>query len=584
MASRGSNSFINLWARAKFPVLIFCLSISLHLLHLGLADWGAAFLSPHPTSDAYYYHYQAWFTAFIDSSGGYSAEFMSPSIYVELLTWIYRLFGFYSIVPFALNAVLMSLAAVFIGLTARLIFDSRTGWLAGLMASLFGPFIFFASLSIKTNIVIMLLSAACYLAVLFFQQRRMRSAIATVLMLGLAGLERHNLLLVLLLFIGMASWHVWQQQTKKQLLILVSGFLVVFVILLGVSSWDITSGEEPKVSSPIGLNFYVGNAPGSWGGYTHVKGIRNDLMGHRTLSSLLAKKLGKPDMTRGEISRYWFNQSWSYYKDHPGEYAVLQLRKLGLIFAQGAQGVPEEYPAWRWHRPALTLAIFDSGIVIVLAGFGLYFLRGRYREPAIQFLFYSAVLYAFSMWLFFITERYRLSLMVLILPFAAYGIKVLWDSAGVNILTKRLILLVILYIGTLGLNLLIPHAPGWGQYNAEVREVETRWLKQENRTYQLMHQVLYAPSPEAWVRLSQMIEQKGFLLDAKIYARRAIDMAPERILGYERLVQVVLQQSSEAESRQLEHTLMNVSVASRREQMILKRLRQLIARHNASFH
>ena len=568
------NSF---WKQAKMPVGIFGVAFAIHLIHLGMAGWGEDLQSAYPRSDAYIYLYQAWFTAFIDTGGGFAGEFMSPSPYVWLQTAAYKVFGPHYIVPLLVNIILVSFTAVFSALTTRRLFGEQTGWIAGMMLALAGPVVFFAGITVKTNLVLFLLAMACYLVIRFFQQTRFWWAFAAIFVLGLAAMERQNLLLLVILAMVLIVLHGWRTASKKELIPIGVAGLAAISLLFIISGWN-PSEVEPKMFSPVGLNFYVGNSPGSWGGYTIVEGIHDDIIGHRTEPQQFIENKSGRSLSRWGVSQYWFKKSFDYYVSHPQEYAILQLRKAGLLVAQYSQGVPEQYHVWRWERPALIIAFIDTGLMLILSGFGLYYLRSRLREPGVAFLISGSILYALSVWIFFVAERYRLSLIILLVPVAAYGVWNIFSHRSGKQIALSIALVLGLYGGTWMLNGLIPYGPGWAKDRDRFLAEEVQRLEKEKRYYQLMRQLVDNPGLEAWVELSSLLERRGFFPDAKTFARRAIALTPNRAMGYERMLDLLDQHSTKSERDEFAAMLARASGNNDKENRIFKALKRQLPR------
>lgn len=329
-----------------------------------------------------------------------------------------------------------------------------------MLIALCGPVVFFAGLTVKTNLVACLLALGIFAGTSYLSRPRAAGLFVAVLALGVAALERNNLALIV---IGLAALSVLKAGrahgarglTRPGFAIAAAGTLV-----LVLAAWDMRQVEQ-RAFSPVGLNFYVGNAPGSWGGYTKVPGVRDDLIGHHTDAVTVAEKARGQSLTRWDVSRYWSGRSLSYYLQHPGEYAVLQLRMLGLFFAQAAQGDPEQYRVWRRKRPALWLAVADVGGVLALSVVGLYLLGRGTREGPVCFLLFSAALYSLSVWLFFINERYRVSLVILLAPFAGYGLARIIDAPSWR---RRVVLMMAtgaLWVGAYALTGLLRPGSGW---------------------------------------------------------------------------------------------------------------------------
>ncbi|MCF6336540.1 MAG: glycosyltransferase family 39 protein [Gammaproteobacteria bacterium] len=559
------------------PVCIFLLAFSINLLHVGMAEWGGGLLSAYPRSDAYIYIYQAWYTAFIDSNGGFSSVFMSPSLYVWLQTIAYKLFGPHYSVPLLVNAMLVSFSAVFCSLTTRRLFIEQVGWIAGVIFTLCGPIVFFSGITVKTNLVLFLLALACYFAIRFFQDVRYWWAFTATLTLGLAAMERQNLLLLIIFLISFIVLHGWRTASKKELIKIYAACVSAVALLFVISAWN-PNEIEPKIFSPVGLNFYVGTAPKSWGGYTFVEGIRNDIIGHRTQPQrLLENESGRP-VSRWEVSQFWFKKSLDYYAKHPLDYLVLQLRKAGLLVAQYSQGLPEQYHVWRWKRPALMLAFIDTGLMLIFFGFGLFYLRSRVGDPGLKFLIIGSILYSLSVWIFFIGERYRLTLIVLLVPIAAYGIWSILQNRSIKKIALSIGIILLFYGGSWGLNNLIPYGPGWAEDHDRFLAREQKKQHKERRVNQLMTQVVYKPNIEAWLELSKIFERRGLLPDAKTFAERAIASAPSKSEGYERMLDLLNRNSAESEREIFSLLLEKASSEEVGDQRALNALKQQLSR------
>lgn len=526
------------WAvlhRLVLPAVILCASAALYTLNIFHADWGRKLVSPYPDSDAAVYLHAAWYGAYVDHDGGFVGAITSLSPYIAIQTAAYRMLGPWQWVPLATNAALVVLGVLFVALATRRAFGQGAGWAAGLLGVLAGPLVFFAGITVKTSLVVCLLGAALWAAASHFAHPRTWKAVLVTALLGVAALERYNVLLVLLAFCFVAV-----AQDRRRL----GGFpalryLMVPLLLVGFgygAIWSKAQQIEPGFVSPLGLNFYVGNAPHSRGWYTPVEGLPNSIIGHRTRTVAAAEmETETAGLSRWQASRYWIRRSFAYYREHPAAYAILQLRKLGLLLAQYGHGEPEQYRVWRWDRPALRIAFADYGFVMALGLVGL--VSSRRLEEGLHFRRFLAIggaLFAGSMWLFFVNDRYRISLLVILIPFAAYGVWRIWQADAKS--RVRLGLAVIaLYGASYLLNGLLLHGPGWpADLERKARELRKR-QRHELAVYELKVRAATEPTAGVWAALSKEFRRRGFEPDAEVLARRAIALAPGRSLGYRRL-------------------------------------------------
>jgi hypothetical protein len=559
---------------STMPAVVFFSALAVHLLHIVHAGWGDALQSAFNRSDAYVYLHKAWYAAFIGADGGFAGRLVPTSPYVWVQTQAYRLLGPHVSMPFLVNAVLVSLGVTFSALTARRLFGARAGWAAGALGALCGPLVFFGGLTVKTNLVVPLLAAGGYVATSHLHEPRSWKVFLATLLLAAASLERHNLILLVLLFAIMAGAAGWRSRGYGAAITsTLAGVLAVGLVAAG-GSWDITRAEQ-RFFSPVGLNFYVGNAPGSRGSYTPVDGVKDDLIGHHTDAVEVAERALGRTLTRAEVSRYWLARSLDYYSQHPGEYLVLQLRKAGMLVAQAARGLPEQYRVWRWRRPALMLALVDFAVLLALAAVGVGLLGRRRREPPVRFLLGSILLYALSVWVFFVGERYRIPLMVMLIPLAAYGASgLVFELAGRRRVRFAIVALLV-WGASLALTGLIDYGSGWSRDLEAAARNEERRLDKERKVYALKREAVLEPSPVAWVKLSKAFQRRGFSPDAEVFAEKAIALAPGRALGYERLYRV-LAEAGDPSARQ--RLLVRVRAARAESGIERRRLDAIAAR------
>ncbi len=526
-------------------VSVFAFTFSVHLLHIAFAQWGWDLLSPFPRSDAFYYHHKAWFSAFIDSSGGELDKIIPTSPYVLLLAAAYKIFGSYPVVPFFINALLMSASTVMLALTTRRIFSVKEAWIAGIIIGLCGPLLFFSGITFKTNLVLFFLSASVYTFVVYLHKPRLSLLFISVLLIGIACIERHNLVVVLLLII-VSSLFVHAQDAMRKDSIKSTVGLRVLTIMLAISllglitSWDVAKTEQ-AFFSPVGLNIYVGNTYNSTGTYTTVKGMRNDLVGHHTDAKVIAEKALGRQLDRSEVSDYWLQKSWEFIQTEPVRYIHLQLRKLEMLFAYAAPGAPEEYRVWRWTRPVLGLAVIDFGAILALALMGVYLSLGKRdtngkttsRDFSLIFLALSAALYTMTVWLFFIIERYRLPLIILLIPFAAYTVRFIWLKS----ITRRwsyVLVFIALYMTSFALSVINVTGPGWAKAS-DFKQVRLREQKRLNQLQGFYQQMFRLPSSERysdWVQFSRSLFRYQLRDDAKFVIHRAIALQPQKSEAY----------------------------------------------------
>ena len=401
-----------------------CLSLILHGLFYFANGANAGLVSAYPHSDAQYNFHKAWVMAYVDSGGGALGEVLPFSPYVSLLAFAFKVLGPEPWVAYLINALATCGALLLCVLSTYRLFGQKAAIFSGLLFSLCGVFIFFSSLAIKTSFVLFEVSLFIWLAIIFIQQRRLVYGLAALCICVFASFDRENIIILAFSLGVFASFQLRCRFLNPLIKTGVAGCLAIaFVLLARVSVLDFVG--DSGLQNSIGVNFIYGNAPGANGGFMRSYDFEPDLIGSRLGALRYAEHLtGDADDLEKTYQQLYFQEFWEYYQTRPVEWLVLKLKHLSNLLTAHSLGHPEDYRIWRWHNPASALACIDWAVLLSLACVCLYlrFKEKRYSRCE-QFLLLSALLYAVSVLIFFANERYRFPLYVMIMPFAAEGLR-----------------------------------------------------------------------------------------------------------------------------------------------------------------
>lgn len=523
----------------RLPLVTFFSAFILHFIHIAFSEWGRLLISSYAFSDEYLYLHRAWHMAFVNAAGGYMGEILSITPYARLLTWTYQLLGHGYWVPFFVNAILMSFAVTFTVMLTRQLFDEKTAWIAAIIGVLCGPFIFFAGITYKTNLVLMFLAGGLYYFVCYLKNKNLLILFFASVFILTAAVERYQIILIFIVMGLFALYPLWLEKKRVEIL---KTSIVVLLSLLIVVSLSIGSGKQniSNMVSPVGINVYIGYSPDSWGGYTALKSMANNIIDHRTKTKEVAEKESNQKLSHLEVQWHWIRKSITYYLSVPQDLFILQARKLGLLFAQATQGQPEEYRVWRWQRPALMVALVDVGLIIALALFGIYHLKNKNTDLSIRFLIISIVVYMFSIWMFFINERYRMPFVLMLIPFSAYAISNIFIEGEIKQRIKKTSIVFVLYILTFVLNNLNQEGPGWSNNTEHAKNVQERRFDVEFKIHALKMRAIELNDEESWLNLAIWFNRRKFYSDAIDYAKKAINVSPESFKGYDLLIEIYI--------------------------------------------
>jgi 4-amino-4-deoxy-L-arabinose transferase-like glycosyltransferase len=374
-------------------------------------------------------YYWSWAVRIFSGEGAGAAAFEQSPLYPYLLAGLFRLGG-------GPDADLARLAGALAGaftcagvarLGARLEPGSG-GWIAGLLAVFYGPFVFYDTMIMKTFLAAALIVAST-LALLRSQAGRLGWLASAGALLGLAAMVRENLLLVApcaLVWIARAPAPGGFSPPPARLRVR-SGVAYAAGLLLATAPAALhnrlVGGEWVWITAGGGEVFYIGNHPQANGQYLAPPFVRPDPQyEHEDFRAEARRRTGRP-LTRSQSSRYWLLQGVDYILDHPVRWLGLEARKA-IIFLN-AYELPDNYNFQTFRRFSRVLDSFSFGWG-ALAPLGLLGIwMARRRQPAAPLLLTLAAIFSSTL-LFFNFGRFRIPAAALLMPFAAVAAVEAW--------------------------------------------------------------------------------------------------------------------------------------------------------------
>jgi tetratricopeptide (TPR) repeat protein len=301
-----------------------------------------------------------------------------------------------------------ALAVGGIWMMARQWSNSRAAWFAAALASATGLITFYEVLLLQASIDVALTTAALLALTWALERRGVRWFLIAGIVFGLAALNRPNMAIAAA---GLAAVLMLRQRIRPAL-ILSAGVLLGMapVVVRNV----VVADQWSLVSSHGGLNFYIGNSAMATGFYNTVPGIQPDIKGQSRDTRLVAEQaLGRP-LTDAEVSDYFMDLAWTWIRENPGHAARLFLKKLGFVFHAQHIALPYSYPFFVYDAET-SLRFYAVGpwllIPLGLVGLIVMFRRAEDRSSALVWIAFVPI-YAVSVAIFFVAERYRLPLLV----------------------------------------------------------------------------------------------------------------------------------------------------------------------------
>ncbi|UCF06490.1 MAG: glycosyltransferase family 39 protein [bacterium] len=230
-------------------------------------------------------------------------------------------------------------------------------------------------------------------------------------------------------------------------LLVFSAGVVIAIAPLTIRNAVLTHEFVPLTTGG-GINFYIGNNPEATGFYS-VPFYKGQPIGgtpeeqQKKMYDLASAETGRTLSPR-EVSNFWLRRGLEYNRDNPGAFVRRTWQKLLLFWNNYERANVESLPLHRRITGILQLPLFVFGIIAPFAVVGIFLMRSRMR---FLWLLYGGIIsYCLAGLAFYVLARYRLPVVVFLLPFTGACITEL-----ISLITKKQIGELILVGIALGL-------------------------------------------------------------------------------------------------------------------------------------
>ncbi len=345
----------------------------------------------------------------------------------------------------AAQALVGAVSVILIFKLGKLTLGRSSGIIAAFLAAIYVPFIFFEGELLEISLVLAFLEGTLILLVLARKRSsRWLAALAGVL-LGLAALGKPNLLLfaptgAIWLYMAALSRHgvsgrgtsrrdprradqTHTDRTRAGSRRRAAIMGIVFFMATGVTILPATihnyrsSGDLIPVSSNGGINLFIGNHPGAPGVFRVPPEMRFDL---RLASKEVAERSTGRPLSDGEVSDYWAGQAFRFARSYPNAWARQIGRKFVLFWNHFE--IPNHYDINFVKRlaPVLRNPIGTFAVLAPLGILGLVLAAARRKRTGLLIAF--ATTFMVSVMPFFVTARYRLAIVPVLLVGAGFAV------------------------------------------------------------------------------------------------------------------------------------------------------------------
>jgi tetratricopeptide (TPR) repeat protein len=407
---------------AGAPLLLLVFALALRLVYAWELRGNPFFDAP--VVDAKTFLDQALAIAAGELWGGSEPFWQAPGYiyFLASLCWLFPDSYFFAVR--VAQAIVGSLSCLLVVRLADRAFGSRRLALsAGAAAAAYGGLVQFEAelLAVGLEIFLYLLLLDRILHAL--TARDDRSWLMAGLVGGLAAITRPNILLFLALLMPWLARLRLEQDAQPAGLaatlrpLFLSGFGLMAVVLSVTVRNVVVGGDVVLISANGGVNFHIGNNADQDRAVAIPPGI--------AWEEMVTEPVRAGFTLPSQRSAYFYRKALSYIAAQPGDYAALMASKLYQFWSGPELKRNQDVYYARRHSQLLSWLLWDRGlsfpfgIVGPLAMAGLV-LTWRRREPAVRLLRLFALSYMAAVLLFFVTARYRMPAIPVLLIFAAW--------------------------------------------------------------------------------------------------------------------------------------------------------------------
>lgn len=403
--------------------LLLALVFLLALATRGAYLWGQYKHSPlfnYPQMDGLVHH--QWAQRIAAGEGMDNRPYLRAPLYYYWLGGLYWLFGPSVAIGRIAGCILGAVSCYLIARLGAALSGFRVGLVAGCIAVLYWPLIYFDAELLTVGVEVLLNVALLWALLAAGQRGSWGLFLLGGVLWGLATIARPNVLAL-----APAIW-LWGWMTapprssfgrRLRAPLLTTLGLAVMVAPVTIRNY-VVGGEAILVASTGGINFFIGNNPASNGYVASTPGARPtwdewliDI--HRIPETELGRKLSER-----QVSAYWSGRAWSWIHSDPAAWLRLMITKLRLFWSPIE--LPNNQSIWFLVRLAPISAIFWIGFPLIACLAIPAFILARPRWPA-WFLPLSFVLiYMLTVVAFFCPARFRMPVVPVLIIAAAAGV------------------------------------------------------------------------------------------------------------------------------------------------------------------
>jgi len=365
----------------------------------------------------------------------------SLSVYALITALIYKIMTEDILYVRLLNIIFGVFTCYLIYLIGNEMANRKTALFACLVACLYKPFIFYSIVPLKTSLSVLLFAITIYLFLGILKKPSLIKALSLGIAIGLLYKVRPNFIIIIPLIPCLAFWYLFRSISSPRVL-LASFFIYIVGVSISIYPFMVRensfSAQPRPRASRLSVNLYIGNNLQNPDPYYRPVPFSTPVPGRQTRQfAIEARRRAGRDLTSREASSYWIREVVKMAVEQPAAFGRKLFHKAMVLFNRFEAG--DHYHmgflssyVWFLKLPFLSLwLILPFGMAGMAAT-----IRSSKRLLALGLIF---IAYGLTLVIFFTNTRYRLPLLILLIPFAVMGAGHLFTCIKERTLSKTFI-------------------------------------------------------------------------------------------------------------------------------------------------
>jgi 4-amino-4-deoxy-L-arabinose transferase-like glycosyltransferase len=363
-----------------------------------------------------------------------SKVFEGVPLYGYFLAAVYALFGTGPLAIALVQAAIGAAGVALLYLFCREVFSEPVALVAAALDALYAPAIFYESFRLADGLATFFTPALLLASLALLRRPTLARAAATGLLVGVATLARERFALfapVLLAMLVVRHRRRFEPLARPVLTPLLLAIGVALPLAASLAHNLAAAGDPVVLSSAGGVNFFVGNRPDVTGSYDPPRDFGLERDGQYARAREIAEREEGRALRASEVSSYWTRRGLEAWQVAPGDMLVVVWRKLSNFWKGFELHDAVDYAGSLRESTVLSLPLPSFRVVGPLALVGLVVAwRVRRRDPlGIAILYGMIGAHLAFLLAFFVTSRFRVSVVPALLPFAAATLVWLFERA-----------------------------------------------------------------------------------------------------------------------------------------------------------